>query len=91
MLSLLQHYVNDDFVVPIIMELSKTNYLYIPLYVRTDEEAIELKKNILNGKLKKKYYGIELVRRMQIFKAELEQAFAEMYNDDSEIPNDLQE
>ena len=89
--SLLQHYVNDDFVVPIIMELSKTNYLYIPLYVRTDEEAIELKKNILNGKLKKKYYGIELVRRMQIFKAELEQAFAEMYNDDSEIPNDLQE
>lgn len=55
--SLLWHYVDNDFVVPIIMELSKTNYLYIPLMARTDEEAIQLKKNILDGELKKKYYG----------------------------------
>lgn len=55
--SLLQHYIDQDFVVPIIMELSKTNYLYIPLMARTDEEAMELKKNILDGKLKKKYYS----------------------------------
>lgn len=55
--SLLRHYVDDDFVVPIVMELSKTNYLYIPLMARTDEEAIQLKKNILDGELKKKYYS----------------------------------
>lgn len=52
---------DDDFVVPIIMELSKTNYLYIPLMARTDEEAIELKKNILDGKMKKKFYGDMLI------------------------------
>lgn len=52
---------DDDFVVPIVMELSKTNYLYIPLMARTDEEAIELKKNILDGELKKKYYGNMLI------------------------------
>ena len=39
------------------MKLSKKNYLYIPLMARTDEEAIELKKNILEGKLKKKFYS----------------------------------
>lgn len=55
--SLLRYYVDEDFVVPIVMELSKTNYLYIPLMTRTDEEAIELKKNILDGELKKKYYS----------------------------------
>lgn len=55
--SLLLHYVDKDFVVPIIMELSKTNYLYISLMARTDEEEIQLKKNILDGKLKRKYYS----------------------------------
>ena len=59
--SLLRYYVDEDFVVPIVMELSKTNYLYIPLMARTDEEAIELKKNILEGKLKKKYYSDMLI------------------------------
>lgn len=28
---------------------------------RTDEEAIELKKNILDGKMKKKFYGDMLI------------------------------
>lgn len=55
--SLLRHYIDDDFVVPIVIELSKTNYLYIPFLARTDEDAVEIRNNILNGKLKKKYYG----------------------------------
>lgn len=42
--SFLWHYEDNDFVISIIMELSKTNYLYIPLMARTDEEAIWLKK-----------------------------------------------
>ena len=59
--SLLRHYVDEDFVVPVVMELSKTNYLYIPLMARTDEEAVELKKNILDGEMKKKYYSDMLI------------------------------
>lgn len=55
--SLLQHYADKDFVVPIVMELSKTNYLYIPFMARTYEEEIELRKNILEGKRKRKYYN----------------------------------
>lgn len=59
--SLLWNYVDKDCVVPIVMKLSKTNYLYIPLICRTDEYVIELKKNIFNGKLKKKYYSDMLI------------------------------
>ena len=55
--SLLLHYEDMDFVIPIVMELSKTNYLYIPFMARTDEEVIELKKNMLDGELKKKFYS----------------------------------
>ena len=42
--SFLWHCEDNDFVISIIMELSKTNYLYIPLMARTDEGAIWLKK-----------------------------------------------
>lgn len=54
--SFLRNYVDVDIAVPIIMELSKTNYLYIPFLARNEEEALELKKNILEGTLKEKYY-----------------------------------
>lgn len=63
--SILQHYVDKDFVTPIVMELSKTNYLYVPLIARTDEEASELRKNLLDGKLKQKYNG-ELIERYRV-------------------------
>ena len=43
------------------MKLSKTNYLYIPLIARTDDEFVELKKNILDGKLKRKFYSDMLI------------------------------
>lgn len=75
--SLLQHYVDKDFVVPVVMELSKTNYLYIPLMARTDEEAIELKKNMLDGKLKKKYYGDMLMAYKVAFKEAMREIFGE--------------
>ena len=75
--SLLRHYVNDDFVVPIIMELSKTNYLYIPLMARTDEEAIQLKKNILDGELKKKYYSDMLIAYNAAWKNVMREIFGE--------------
>lgn len=75
--SLLRHYVDEDFVVPIIMELSKTNYLYIPLMARTDEEAIELKKNILDGELKKKYYSDMLMAYNAAWKKVIREIFGE--------------
>ena len=75
--SLLQHYVDEDFVVPIVMELSKTNYLYIPFMARTDEEAIELKKNILDGKLKKKFYSSMLMAYNVAWKNVVREIFGE--------------
>lgn len=75
--SILKHYVSDDFVVPIILELSKTNYLYIPLLARTDEEAIELKKNILDGELKKKYYSDMLIAYNAVWKKVIEEFWGE--------------
>ena len=75
--SLLRHYVDKDFVIPIVMELSKTNYLYIPLMARTDEEAIELKKNILDGKLKKKFYSSMLMAYNVAWKNFVREIFGE--------------
>lgn len=75
--SLLRHYVDEDFVVPIVMELSKTNYLYIPLMARTDEEAIELKKNILDGELKKKFYSDMLIAYNVAWKKVMREIFGE--------------
>ena len=66
--SLVQHYTNLDFVVPFLMELSKTNYIYIPLLSRTDEEAQELYKNIMNGVRKQRYYNDLLNRYALILK-----------------------
>ena len=59
------------------MELSKTNYLYIPLLARTDEEAIELKKNILDGELKKKYYSDMLIAYNAVWKKVIEEFWGE--------------
>ena len=57
-MSLLNHYTDADYVMSIVMELSETNYIYIPLLrARTDEEAQQLYKNIMNGDKKKQYYG----------------------------------
>ena len=75
--SLLRHYVDDDFVVPVVMELSKTNYLYIPFLARTDEEAVELKKNILDGEMKKKYYSDMLNAYNMAWKNVMREIFGE--------------
>ena len=51
---LLQYYKDKKFIVQIVMEFSKTNYLYIPLIARTDEEASQLIKNLLEWRIKTK-------------------------------------
>ena len=46
-----------DIVMPILMELSKTNYIYTPFRCRTNEEGQELINNLLEGEKKKVYYS----------------------------------
>lgn len=36
--SLLQHYNDINYIVPILMEMSKTNYIYLPLWARDSGE-----------------------------------------------------
>lgn len=83
--SILEHYVDADFVVPIILELSKTNYLYIPFMARTDEEAREIKKNVLTGRRKRMYYSAEL----KVYKMAYEKVMMEMLGEASDIDEDI--
>ena len=46
-----------DKVMPIVMELSKTNYIYTPIRSRDDDELEQLFGNLLEGELKNKYYS----------------------------------
>lgn len=48
---------NLDVVMPIIMELSKTNYVFTPIRCRNNEEGQELIDNLLEGEKKKYYYS----------------------------------
>lgn len=76
--SFLWHYEDNDFVISIIMELSKTNYLYIPLMARTDEEAIWL-KNVMDGKLKN-YYSDMLISYNVAWRNVMREIFGEDVN-----------
>lgn len=42
--------------VPFIKELSKTNYVYVPLRARNDEEFKEILQNLLDGERKQVLY-----------------------------------
>lgn len=46
-----------DKAMPIIMELSKTNYIYTPVRCRDDDELEQLFSNLLDGELKNIYYS----------------------------------
>ena len=50
--SLVQHYTDLNYMIPFIKELSKTNYVYIPLRARNDDEFAEILKNVMEGKKK---------------------------------------
>ena len=57
MVSLVQHLVDKDYLSGILMELSKTNYIYLPLIPRSDGQAFDYYQNLMTGKKKKQYYG----------------------------------
>ena len=46
-----------DKAMPIILELSKTNYIYTPIRSRNDDELEQLFNNLLEGELKNQYYS----------------------------------
>ena len=78
---LLQYYVDKEFIAQIVMEFSNTNYLYIPLIGRTDEEASELIKNLLNVKLKQKYNEEFLKLYREAFQKTLQELFGVVFED----------
>ena len=55
--TILNAYENLDVVMPILMELSKTNYIYTPFRCRNNEEGQKLINNLLEGEKKKVYYS----------------------------------
>ena len=79
--GLIQHYQNLDYMIPFIMELSKTNYIYIPLWARNDQEAHELYQNILAGKKKQSYYKDLLYRYAEVRYRILRNIFGDEYVD----------
>ena len=54
--SMLRVLVDLDISVPIIVELSKTNYISLPFLFRNDEEAKDILKNLTTGNIKREYY-----------------------------------
>lgn len=54
--SLLYHYTDMNYVMPILLQLSKTNYIYTPFMYRNIEEAQEMFKNLMAGEKKKASY-----------------------------------
>lgn len=79
--SLVQHYTDLNYTVPIIKELSKTNYVYIPLLARNDDEFSEILGNITNGKKKAIIYGDLIQRFMEVKDRVLREYFGDEYID----------
>ena len=79
--SLVQHYTDPDYMVPIIKELSKTNYVYVPLRARNDDEFVEILENLLDGKKKEVFYGELIDRFLAIRDRVLREYFGEEFVD----------
>lgn len=76
--SLLQHYNDINYIVPILMEMSTTNYIYLPLWARDSGEQNVLITNLLNGERKQMYYGSML----KAYFDEFEKMARELFGDD---------
>ena len=73
---------NLDEVMPIIMELSKTNYVYIPFRWRSYEEGKELIQNLLDGEKKKVYYAAYFDAYMNALDQVVKQLFGDNQDDE---------
>lgn len=78
--SLIQHYADLDFSVPIIKELSKTNYIYLPIIYRNDEDFGEIIDNLMDGEKKNRYYGDVFRRFFEVRNQLLRQIFGDVFD-----------
>lgn len=79
---------NDDLdiVMPILMELSKTNYVYTPFRCRNNEEGQELVNNLLEGEKKNLYYSQFFNAYIYVRDQIMKQYFEEEQEDENEEP-----
>ena len=75
--TLLYAHKDLDIVMPILMELSKTNYVFTPFRFRNNEEGQELVKNLLEGEKKKLYYSQFFSTYLYVRNRILEQYFGD--------------
>ena len=78
-----------DKVMPIILELSKTNYIYTPIRSRDDDELEQLFKNLLEGEMKNKYYSEVFNAYLYAWDQVMKEYFGENWRDKIE-PNNVE-
>lgn len=76
--SIVEHYTDTDTVTDFILELSKTNYIYLPLLSKDDEQAGQLIRNVMDGEKKRLYYTV-IINRLQEIR---EQFLRDLYGDE---------
>ena len=76
--SVARHFDDIDYVASFMMDLSKTNYIYIPLLAKDDEQAQEMYDNLMDGVKKREYYTL-IINRMAAVR---ERLLRELYGDD---------
>lgn len=84
---------NPDDTVPIIMELSKSNYIYTPFRYRTHEEGNTIIKNLLDGERKNIFYTQFLSKYIEVQDQVMRQYFGDNWKDRflSDKEDDMQE
>jgi len=60
-----------------IKELSKTNYIYVPIRARNDKEFIEILENVLDGKKKKEFHGDMIRKYIEVREQVLREYFSD--------------
>ena len=90
--ALMQYGFDLDMKISFIKDLSKTNYIYIPLYARSDKELDEIVSNLMDGEKKKAYYTPYIQNfiniREQVFRRLMESIFD---GDEIELPDNNNE
>ena len=69
---------------PILLELSKTNYVYTPFRCRNNEEAQEMVNNLLDGEKKNQYYSEFFNTYIYVRNQIMKQYFGENWEEDEE-------
>ena len=74
--SLLYNHIAWEKAIAIVKELSKTNYIYTPFIHLSNDDALEIAHNLLNGKIKKEIYSVFFNRYFAYAKAYVREMFS---------------